>query len=49
MAEFVGQQIILGAYDFNGGYTYVMSKRPDLKNGIDEYLKSQGREDLIVK
>lgn len=43
MAEYMGQRIIDGAYT----YEYVITKRPDLKAGIDAYLISQGREDLI--
>ena len=45
MAEYMGQRIIDGMQD----YTYVVSKRPDLKDGIDAYLRAQGREDLIVR
>ncbi len=30
-------------------YDYVISKRPDLKSGIDVYLNSQGRGDLITQ
>jgi hypothetical protein len=45
MANYMGQRIIDGAYT----YDYVISKRPDLKSGIDAYLISQGREDLITK
>lgn len=41
MADYMGQRIIDGAYT----YDYVISKRPDLKNGIDAYLTSKGRED----
>lgn len=44
MAEYMGQRIIDGAYT----YDYVISKRPDLKDGIDAYLISQEREDLIT-
>jgi hypothetical protein len=43
MAEYMGQRIIDGAYT----YEYVISKRPDLQAGIDAYLISKGREDLI--
>jgi hypothetical protein len=43
MAAYMGQRIIDGAYT----YEYVISKRPDLQTGIDAYLISQGREDLI--
>jgi hypothetical protein len=45
MANYMGQRIIDGAYT----YDYVISKRPDLKTGIDAYLISQGREDLITQ
>jgi hypothetical protein len=45
MAEYMGQRIIDGAYT----YAYVISKRPDLKAGIDAYLISQGRQDLITQ
>jgi hypothetical protein len=44
MAAYMGQRIIDGAYT----YTYVISKRPDLKTGIDAYLTEQGRTDLIA-
>jgi hypothetical protein len=44
MADYMGQRIIDGAYS----YSYVISKRPDLKTGIDAYLTEQGREDLIT-
>ncbi len=43
MAAYMGQRIIDGVYT----YDYVISKRPDLKSGIDDYLTSKGREDLI--
>lgn len=45
MANYMGQRIIDGAYT----YDYVISKRPDLQSGIDAYLTSQGREDLITQ
>jgi hypothetical protein len=45
MANYMGQRIIDGVYT----YDYVISKRPDLKTGIDAYLISQGREDLITQ
>ncbi|WP_275896033.1 hypothetical protein [Aeribacillus pallidus] len=44
MADYMGQRIIDGAYS----YDYVISKRPDLKVGIDTYLQEKGREDLIT-
>jgi hypothetical protein len=45
MAIYMAKRIIEGAYT----YDYVISKRPDLKEGIDEYLISAGREDLITQ
>jgi hypothetical protein len=45
MASYLAQRIIDGAYT----YEYVISKRPDLKEGIDAYLISNGREDLITQ
>ena len=44
MANYMGQRIIDGAYT----YDYVIERRPDLKAGIDAYLISKGREDLIT-
>lgn len=44
MAAYMAQRIIDGAYE----YVYVISKRPDLKAGIDTYLIEKGRHDLIV-
>lgn len=44
MAEFMAQRIIDGLQD----YSYVISKRPDLKQGIDKYLKDKDRRDLII-
>ena len=44
MANYLGQRIIDGAYT----YEYVISKRPDLQEGIDAYLISNGKEDLIT-
>lgn len=44
MAVYMAKRIIEGVYT----YDYVITKRPDLKAGIDEYLISQGREDLIT-
>lgn len=41
----MGQRIIDGIYS----YDYVISKRPDLKTGIDAYLISKDREDLITQ
>ena len=44
MADYLAQQIIYG----NLAYDYVISKKPNLKAGIDAYLISQGRPDLIT-
>jgi hypothetical protein len=43
MAAYLAQRIIDGAYT----YSFVISKRPDLKEGIDAYLIEKGRSDLI--
>lgn len=40
-----GDLIIKGTYD----YDFVISRRPDLKPQIDEYLTAQGRDDLITE
>lgn len=52
MADYLGQRIIDGAFDDKQvgmtSYQYVISKRPDLKTGIDTYLTEQGRTDLII-
>lgn len=45
MAAYMGSRIIQGVYT----YDYVISKRPDLKEGIDAYLIEQGRGDLITQ
>lgn len=45
MAAYMGQRIIDEVYT----YDYVISKRPDLKPGIDAYLIENGREDLITQ
>lgn len=45
MAAYMGQKIIDGAYT----YDYVISKRSDLKTGIDTYLTEKGRTDLIAQ
>lgn len=45
MANYLGQRIIDGIFT----YDYVIGKRPDLKAGIDAYLISKGREDLITQ
>lgn len=39
----MGQLIIEGAYR----YEFVITKRPDLKEGIDAYLTSKGKQDII--
>jgi hypothetical protein len=44
MAEYMAQRIIDGAFT----YDQVISKKPSLKAGIDAYLTTQGREDLIT-
>ena len=44
MAAYMAQRIIDGAQE----YTFVVSKRPDLKGGIDTYLTEKEREDLII-
>jgi len=43
MAAYMAQRIIDGAYT----YAFVISRRPDLKDGIDAYLIEHGREDLV--
>lgn len=48
MAAYIAQRIIDGAFDAQGGYTYVIGKRPDLKDGIDAYLIEKGRANLIA-
>lgn len=44
MAVYMANRIIEGAYT----YEYVISKRSGLKQGIDEYLTSIGRTDLLT-
>jgi hypothetical protein len=44
MAAYMAQRIIDGAYT----YEFVVSRRPDLKDGIDAYLIEHGRQDLIT-
>lgn len=41
--------MLLGKYIVNGtlAYSVAVTSRPDLKNDIDAYLTSVGREDLI--
>lgn len=43
MANYMADRIIRGVYT----YEYVMSKRPDLKDEIDQYLIEHGHADLI--
>jgi hypothetical protein len=45
MADYMATRIISGVYT----YDYVISKRPDLKEGIDAYLVQEGRQDLITQ
>lgn len=45
MANYLAQRIIDEAYT----YDYVISKRPDLKEGIDAYLISKNRQGLIAQ
>lgn len=45
MAAYLAQRIIDGAYT----YDFVISRRPDLKEGIDVHLREKGREDLITQ
>ncbi len=40
-----GEFIIKGNFE----YSYVISRRPDLKGEIDAYLTEQGRDDLITE
>lgn len=42
---FMAKRIIAGLKD----YTAVITARPDMKTGIDEYLSSVGEEELIVE
>ncbi|MGN4423410.1 hypothetical protein ACTFQN_06070 [Bacillus cereus group sp. MYBK30-1] len=44
MANYLAQRVIDEAYT----YDYVISKRPDLKSGIDLYLIKNQRVDLIT-
>jgi hypothetical protein len=44
MAAYLAQRIIDGAFT----YDYVISKRPDLKEGIDAYLLQKGKDELIT-
>ena len=42
-AKYMTERIISGKLD----YTLVISKRPDLKEDVDFYLKETGNENLI--
>ena len=44
MGEYLAQRIIDGAFT----YTFVLSKKPNLKTEIDAYLTLQNMEDLII-
>jgi hypothetical protein len=44
MANYLAQRVIDTVYT----YDHVISKRPDLRSGIDKYLIDNGREDLIT-
>lgn len=44
MAEYIAQRIIDGVYT----YSHVIGKKPSLKAGIDAYLATQERQDLIT-
>lgn len=44
MAVYLANQIIMGKLD----YATVITKRPDLKDGIDAYLTEKERQDLII-
>ncbi len=43
MGHYMAQRIIDGAFTYNE----VMTKRPDLKPGVEEYLVMKDRTDLI--
>lgn len=45
MAVLMATRIIEGKND----YLEVVTKRPDLKDGIDTHLFIEGKQDLIVK
>jgi hypothetical protein len=44
MAAYLAQRILDGAYT----YDFVISRRPDLKEGIDAYLIEKGKDELIT-
>lgn len=43
--KFLGMMIVKGSYTFDE----IVSKRPDLKEGIVEYLNSTGNSQLITE
>lgn len=45
-AAYMGSRIMAATNPLD--YTTVVTKRPDLKTGIDEYLTNAGRTDLIA-
>lgn len=45
MADYMAQRIIDGVFN----YDYVISRRSDLKEGIDSYLIENGHGDLITQ
>lgn len=45
MADYLAQRIIDGRFT----YTEVITKKPNLKTGIDAYLTEKGRQDLITQ
>lgn len=48
MGTYLAQRIIDRAFDSQGGYGFVVERRPDLKESIDSYLTEKGKEDLIT-
>ena len=52
MADYLASRIINGVFDGRQegmtSYQFVISKRLDLKTGIDAYLTEHGRTDLII-
>lgn len=45
MAAYLANQIILGTLE----YSFVVTRKPELKADIDNYLTEKGRADLIVE
>ncbi|MBM7868892.1 hypothetical protein JOC70_000361 [Clostridium pascui] len=45
MSDYMASRIIESAYN----YSYVVTKLPNLKTGIDTYLTLKGKEELIVE